>query len=88
VMDHGRGEDIPGVSVVGRIAWAFRGHWRIARALRRRDADTAERAMRQHLLWAKRLHLSLFDWRRRQKPVPVASGEIQDFPGADELACP
>ena len=65
--------DIPSLSVVTRIAWTYRDHCRITRAVKRRDAGAASQAMAGHMQRAKRYLLDVYDWAQRADAPQVDS---------------
>jgi DNA-binding GntR family transcriptional regulator len=65
--------DTPSLSVVTRIAWTYRDHSRITRAVKRRDAAAASQAMAGHMQRAKRYLLDVYDWAQRANAPGVDS---------------
>jgi DNA-binding GntR family transcriptional regulator len=62
--------DTPAVSVVSRLAWTLRDHWRITLAIKRRDAAAASQWMARHMRRAKRYLLGVYDWAQRADSRP------------------
>lgn len=78
---------LPTDSQVQRSAIILRQHHRILRALRRRDADAAEQATRNHVRWSMQVHLNAFDWYARHHKAKKADSGLyfpQDILGVIE----
>jgi DNA-binding GntR family transcriptional regulator len=65
--------DIPSLRVVTRVAWTYRDHSRITRAVKRRDPAAASQAMAGHMQRAKRYLLDVYDWAQRAGAPEVDS---------------
>ncbi len=63
----GRQAQLPGVSLLSRVAHSWRDHCRIVRALTQRSAAEADYWTSKHIAWARRYHLAAFEWQQRHR---------------------
>ena len=59
--------------MASRLALICRGHYRILRAFRKRDAKAAEEAAKNHAREAGEYLLWCYDWMESQKDISTAS---------------
>ncbi len=69
----------PGDTLVRYLAKVYRDHYRILRALKKRDSQMAGEWMRRHIRRAKEYHLAAYDWAHRASNA-MTGDQFSDWP--------